>query len=474
MKLRTYYLTILLLGVFAPSNKIVFAQSYQGDVDFAVENEFGDTVYYFYQDEIGSENVLVGEMKNTSSPFKTDSLVIPSNVLYNGNTHVVTGMVAAAFHYIPEHVKSITLPATFEKIESVTTTGFAHSSFVNIYVEDSNPKYTSVQGILFDKDEKVLVAYPPMRKDSVFILKEGVVQLGRNAFACNTYTKKLILPNTLKDIGDRAFFNMSSLREIILQDSIEKIGISAISKTIRKLTLGSRIQEVNYAFLGNQRDDDIDITCHTLFPPAVQLPVHIAEVNIISNHYIHLYVPRKSLHLYQQAAGWKDCASILPIEPPIITGVDTASVSWVQNFSATGYMWTLYTDEARTQRFMSLTFDVNGHLTHIDINSGHMPERMPALYHEDGEEEKRFAEYYSFTISGLSPDTKYYYTRQSLKGTEVIDEEVGTFETQSDGEEGLEQNSGNSSEPQKIIKDGNMYIHNQREIYNIDGSKVNY
>jgi len=454
MKLRTYYLTILLLGVFAPSNKIVFAQSYQGDVDFAVENEFGDTVYYFYQDEIGSENVLVGEMKNTSSPFKTDSLVIPSNVLYNGNTHVVTGMVAAAFHYIPEHVKSITLPATFEKIESVTTTGFAHSSFVNIYVEDSNPKYTSVQGILFDKDEKVLVAYPPMRKDSVFILKEGVVQLGRNAFACNTYTKKLILPNTLKDIEDRAFFNMSSLREIILQDSIEKIGISAISKTIRKLTLGSRIQEVNYAFLGNQRDDDIDITCHTLFPPAVQLPVHIAEVNIISNHYIHLYVPRKSLHLYQQAAGWKDCASILPIEPPIITGVDTASVSWVQNFSATGYMWTLYTDEARTQRFMSLTFDVNGHLTHIDINSGHMPERMPALYHEDGEEEKRFAEYYSFTISGLSPDTKYYYTRQSLKGTEVIDEEVGTFETQSDGEEGLEQNSGNSSEPQKIIKDG--------------------
>jgi sugar/nucleoside kinase (ribokinase family) len=62
-------------------------------------------------------------------------------------------------------------------------------------------------------------------------------------------------------------------------------------------------------------------------------------------------------------------------------------VSWVQNFSATGYVWTLYTDEAKTQRFMSLAFDANGHLTHIDLNSGHMPARMPALYHEDGEEE---------------------------------------------------------------------------------------
>ncbi|MDY6406205.1 MAG: hypothetical protein SPK97_03615, partial [Bacteroidales bacterium] len=217
----------------------------------------------------------------------------------------------------------------------------------------------------------------------------------------------------------------------------------------------------------------IDITCHTLFPPAVQLPAHTAEVNIISNHYIHLYVPRKSLHLYQQAAGWKDCASILPIEPPIVTGVDTASVSWVQNFSATGYVWTLYTDEARTQRFMSLTFDANGHLTHIDLNSGHMPARMPALYHEDGEEEKRFAEYYSFTISGLSPETKYYYTRQSLKGTEVIDEETGSFETLSEAPEGTDEiGSEGGRTTRKIMEDWQVLIKRGKTTYTLQGTKM--
>ena len=185
-----------------------------------------------------------------------------------------------------------------------------------------------------------------------------------------------------------------------------------------------------------------------------------------------LFVPRKSLNLYKTDSLWGQIQHIFPIEPPIVTGVDTASVSWVQNFSATGYVWTLYLDEAKTQRFMSLTFDSDGHLTHIDINSGHMPARMPALYNEDGEEEKRFAEYYSFTISGLSPDTKYYYTRQSMNGTEVIDEETGSFETQSNEPTGLNGCESITPAPQKFIENGQMLIRSGNATYNVQGSNI--
>ena len=116
-------------------------------------------------------------------------------------------------------------------------------------------------------------------------------------------------------------------------------------------------------------------------------------------------------------------------------------------------------------------YDGNGHLTRIDINSGHMPARMPALYNEDGEEEKRFAEYYSFTISGLSPETTYYYTRQSLNGTEIIDEETGSFETLSNDPTGIK-NNGLSSEPQKMIKDGRVLIRSGNATYNVQGSNI--
>lgn len=120
---------------------------------------------------------------------------------------------------------------------------------------------------------------------------------------------------------------------------------------------------------------------------------------------------------------------------------------------------------------MSLIFDANGHLTNIDINSGHLPARMPTLYREEGEEEKRFAEYYSFTISGLSPDTKYY-TRQSLKRTEVIDEETGSFETQSNEATGLNGYESVTPTPQKFIENGQVFIQHGKTIYMLQGIEM--
>lgn len=117
-------------------------------------------------------------------------------------------------------------------------------------------------------------------------------------------------------------------------------------------------------------------------------------------------------------------------------------------------------------------FDANGHLTHIDINSGHLPARMPALYSENGEEERRFAEYYSFTISGLSPETRYYYTRQSMNGTEIIDEETGSFETQSNEPTGLNGYENVTPSPHKFLENGQMLIRSGKETYGLMGDCV--
>lgn len=209
------------------------------------------------------------------------------------------------------------------------------------------------------------------------------------------------------------------------------------------------------------------VTCRAVTPPATGFN------NFDNTERMALHVPRNSIKLYHQARGWKNFYTIEPIEPPVIAGIDTAEISWVSNAEATSYTLTIYTDEARTQRFMSLTFDANGHLTHIDLNSGHMPARMPALYHEDGEEEKRFAEYYSFTISGLSPETKYYYTRQSMKGTEVIDEETGSFETLSEAPEGTDEiGSEGGRTTRKIMEDGQVLIKRGKTTYTLQGTKM--
>ena len=126
-----------------------------------------------------------------------------------------------------------------------------------------------------------------------------------------------------------------------------------------------------------------------------------------------------------------------------------------------------YLDEAKTQRFMSMTFDAIGHLTNIDFGSNLAPKGAPALYNGE-DEENRYAEYYSFTITGLSPDTKYYYTRQSLNGDEVIDEENGSFKTQQAAalSGALQQNGERRT---KFIRDGQMYILREGKKYDLTG-----
>ena len=467
--------TILLVCGFLPTN-IVDAQIVSckksvppGDVDFEEPNVYGDTIYYFYAEEIGSANVLVGEMADATTPFVTDSLVVPSHVTHNEKDHVVIGMVPTAFRRIPNHVKSLTLPETFETFGESSMIGVAYSSFQNIYVEETNPHYASTNGILYSKDIGTLVAYPAGRIDTMVIVQEGISNIEKNAFGCNPNIKTIILPNTLKNVGDRTFFHLSSLQEILFQDSVEYIGASAFSGSLlQKLTLGTGIQKVHYAFLNRGASpSNIDVFCYTLVPPKVELSTTTDRTTFVSNEYIHLFVPRAALTAYQRAAGWKDCASILPIEPPIVVGKDEAEVSWVQNFSATGYVWTLYTDEAKTKRFMSLTFDANGHLTRIDINSNSAPERMMPL--DDEEEEKRFAEYYSFTITGLSPQTQYFYTRQSLKGTEIIDEETGSFTT--DSPSNLHDINTNGL-TNKILYDGHLLINHNGHLHTATGARV--
>ena len=455
--------------------------------DFKVANEDGCEIAYNINSDGTTVSVTYTDAAATKrhlsnyADFLCDTMRIPESITYEGKQYTVTGLDSMCFRYINQNIHVLELPATIDSIVFYEEVGIDHyanvsafygNSFRSIIMSDNNPKYTTEEGILYSKDKTVLLAYPAGNlRDSVYI-KEGVVMLGHGALVWARNIRYLELPLSLKELGEESLSEVDSLVHLIIKDSVERIGDWALDcKRIAHLTLGSGVKSVGVDFFIPVHRLNVDIYSRAINPPLIyNLKSNASFLSNCNVDRTKIYVPSQSVNAYRQADGWKRFTNILPIEPPVVSGIDNVQISWVQNFSATGYVWTLYTDEAHTQRFMTLTFDANGHLVNIDLAGSNAPARMPALYEEESEEPTHFAEYYSFTITGLSPNTSYYFVRQSLNGTDVIDEESGTFATQS-STTALDNING-ANTPTKVINNGCILIKQGDKTYTITGAEI--
>lgn len=90
---------------------------------------------------------------------------------------------------------------------------------------DLNPdnKYMKcVDNVIFSSDGKTLMSFAQYDDRTEYIVPEGTEIIGEEAFRLCRNLKKVIIPDTVTEIGTSAFFS-SGLQEIILSSSIETI-----------------------------------------------------------------------------------------------------------------------------------------------------------------------------------------------------------------------------------------------------------
>lgn len=144
------------------------------------------------------------------------SIVIPDSVTYIGDQ---------AFGN--NNFISVTIP------KNVTSLGhelFLRCAYLTrIEVDSYNPNYSSYDGVLYNKDQTVLVEFPSGRA-SLFRYSPSIVAIGDYAFSgWRAKTTSLSLPSSITEIGAYAFADCSSLTSITLPNSLERIGESAFS-----------------------------------------------------------------------------------------------------------------------------------------------------------------------------------------------------------------------------------------------------
>ena len=90
-------------------------------------------------------------------------------------------------------------------------------------VPEDHPLYQAIDGVLFSKDGKTLLAYPGGRMDEHYDVPAGVEHIWPYAFGTD-YLKTISLPIGLKTIGNGAFATCGRLQSIAVPLTVTEIG----------------------------------------------------------------------------------------------------------------------------------------------------------------------------------------------------------------------------------------------------------
>lgn len=152
----------------------------------------------------------------------------------------------------------------------------------NIYVTESNGMFKSVDGILYTKDGKALIACP-VQKSGVVHIPEGTEIIYDNAFKASKITE-LYFPDSLKTIGKSACAWMrnlelidfgrglkslsesvcngcSKLKTVKFHSSVTKINSFAFSNcdALKNITLGCNVTEIEHNAFNSVAMDNITL-----------------------------------------------------------------------------------------------------------------------------------------------------------------------------------------------------------------------
>ena len=177
---------------------------------------------------------------------KLEDLVIPEKY----SNKVITGIDPMAFSGCSQ-IKSVTISKNIQSISlnnrSCNMNPFYDCIYMkNIYVNEDNRYFTSVDGVLYNKSKTELLFYPSYKSDSSYTILDSVTKIEVGAFQRNGIVTEVILPKNIKTISKEAFLECTSLQKIEIPSGITEISESLFSgcKSLNDITLPNTIKEI--------------------------------------------------------------------------------------------------------------------------------------------------------------------------------------------------------------------------------------
>ncbi|MGD9604868.1 MAG: leucine-rich repeat protein [Bacilli bacterium] len=170
--------------------------------------------------------------------------------------YVVVGISSNAFQNNSTIIEVI-FPNTLTSIGVLAFSNTPH--LVHFQVSDNHPTLSSVDGILYNKTQTILII-APNAKTTFNQLPETLLVIGNGAFYRHSTITSIVIPSTVKIIDDFAFYECNLLNGINLPSSLEVIGGQAffgcegitsifIPKSVNSIGLGALTKLINLTYI---------------------------------------------------------------------------------------------------------------------------------------------------------------------------------------------------------------------------------
>jgi hypothetical protein len=90
------------------------------------------------------------------------------------------------------------------------------SRLINILVDERNTTYSSIDGVLFNKDKTILIQYPAAKNELSYVIPSSITTISNRAFHGNRSLERITIPKSVVYIEEGVFYRWGNLKTIIV------------------------------------------------------------------------------------------------------------------------------------------------------------------------------------------------------------------------------------------------------------------